>query len=98
LRKYYLRSFRAYFDFTKETSLSLNEDSRLLEKAEIYLTKTIGELGLPCIKVFLLSLLDTKHRFITLSNENEKVRDKISGLLYNFNKNKMDDLMGTPEF
>jgi len=33
-----------------------------------------------------------------MSTENEMIRDKISGLLYTFNKNKMDDLMSTPEF
>lgn len=99
LRKYYLKDFRAYFDFTKETSLNhQNEDEKLLKKADSYLTKTVGEYVSEKTKIYLLSLLDTKRRFISLNRTNEDIRQRLAGLLYTFNKNKMEELMATPEF
>jgi hypothetical protein len=96
MRKYYVKEFKPYFDFTKQTSHSVLDDEVLLTKAQTFIKTSIGEPVSDQASRYLISLLDTKAKFATEKSEN--IRVKMSALLYNFNKSRMEEMMKAKEF
>ena len=99
MRKYYLKEFKAFFDFTKCSSYN-NSDTNgvLLRQINKYLDEKFGESKLENMAIYFISIIDIKEKFISISDEHRELKETISGLLYCYNKPKLLKLIKIPQF
>jgi len=48
--------------------------------------------------IFLIAVIDIKRKFISISEENQALKQNISDLLYSYNKTKLANVIKMPEF
>jgi len=96
-KKFFITEFKSYYDFNKSKKGEVTSEELLLVANE-YLSKNLGELNFGNMNVFLAALVDTKHKVKNTNTLYEKLKDEMSGLLYNFNRKRLDNLMSYPEF
>lgn len=96
-KKFYTQSFKSFYDFTKVKKSEINNEE-FLAKADEFITKILGESKFGDMHIFLASIVDTKQRFANVNSKHEKLKTQINGLLYSFNKRKVEALLSYPEF
>ena len=99
MRKYYLKEFKAFFDFTKCSSYNnSNTNGVLLRQINRYLDEKFGESKIENMAIYFISIIDIKEKFISISDEHRELKETISGLLYCYNKPKLLNLIKTHQF
>lgn len=99
LRKYYLRDFKAFFNFSKCRS-DQNSDTQgeMIRQINRYLAMKFGYTKYHNLAIFLLAIMDVKEKFIQIGPHLKSLKESITGLLYSYNKLKMVNIVKNPEF
>ena len=99
MRKYYLKDFKAFFDFSKCSSASNSDTNGVLyRQINRYLDTKFGDSTLENMAIYFISIIDIKEKFISISDEHRELKETISGLLYCYNKPKLLNLIKIPQF
>lgn len=98
-RKYYLREFKAFFDFSKwRRDANSDTQGELIRQINRFLANKFGGLRYENLPIFLIAVMDIKDKFINISQRLRDLKDGITALLYSYNKIKMINLIKSPEF
>ena len=99
MRKYYLRDFKTFFDFSKCSS-SNNSDTNgvLIQQINKYLKSKFGDKTQRNMGIYFLSVIDIKERFMSISEHHRRLKESISELLYCYNKPKLLNLINCQQF
>ena len=98
-RKYYMKEFKSFFDFSKWRRDS-NSDTQgeLLRKINSYIENNFRSIEYEYLGIFLLAVIDIKDKFINIGQRLRDLKENITGLLYSYNKLKMVGLIKNREF
>ena len=92
-RKYCIKDFKTHYDFVK-----LKENSnRLMRKVKEYLIQRYGFENSPMWAIFIW-IIDTRHKYFQIDDEQEEIGAKISELMYRFTNDRMFELINWAEF
>ena len=99
MRKYYLRDFKAFFDFSKCNNKS-NSDTKgvLITQINRYLNMKFKNFFLENMDIYFLSIMNISDKYISISEQNKILKQNISELLYWFNKSKLVNTLKIPQF
>ena len=100
MKKYYLRDFKAFFDFSKCSNKN-NSDTKgvLITQINRYLNMKFGSLNPREMDIFFASIIDMKEKYIAFSEKkNRDLKDNISGFLHSFNKPRLQSLLKDQRF
>ena len=99
MRKYYLKDFKSFFDFTR-CNKSNNSDSsgELINQINKYLSNKFRDACMANLGIYFISIISLKDKFISISEENKELYNSINEIAYYFNKPKFSNLMNTPQF
>mmetsp|Transcript_24962 Transcript_24962/g.27633 ORF Transcript_24962/g.27633 Transcript_24962/m.27633 type:complete len:166 (+) Transcript_24962:529-1026(+) len=99
IRKFFVKDFKSYFNFTKCCKSSNSESSGCLsEKLREYISIKFPESNLDEMTVLLACIIDAKERYCTISDEYQEKKEEIRNLLNSYNKKKLQSLYKYSEF
>jgi hypothetical protein len=94
IRKFYVRDFKSYYDFTRCIKSENSETTgKFIEKLTTYAACKFPYLHPRKLSILLLCVIDTKERYSNLGDDFLQIRDDIGDLLYSYNKKKFTKLM-----
>ena len=99
MRKYFIKDFKAFFDFSKcRSNNNSDKNGVLYRQINRYLDAKFGDKKLENMAIYFTSIIDIKEKFISMSNQHKDLKETISGLLYCYNKIKLSNLIKIPQF
>ena len=97
IRKYYLKDFKSLHDFTKDSGYILIREISEVKMRE-YLRDNFERNNTKIMKWIFTSILDPHAKHFELDASGSKIRDLVFKILYRFNRQVMEELLGYEEF
>ena len=99
MRKYYLRDFKKFFNYTKWRSNNNSEtNGEIIWQINRYLNKNFRGSDLEGLDIYFISIIDLKEKFISISENHRSLKENITELLYFYNKPKLVNLIKNSQF
>ena len=92
-RKHYIKDFKSFFDYQKNR----NQSELFVSKVRKYLIKLFGYES-ETLRTVFICIIDTKQKYFQVSEDQEHFLLMINDLMYNFNADKMAELIDIVEF
>ena len=92
-RKYFIKDFKRYYNFI----YAKNKPQLFVSKVREYLIKRFGYENEEMRTIFIC-IIDTKQKYFQIRDDQEQILTMINSLMYNFNNDKMMELVDWAEF
>ena len=92
-RKHYIKDFKSFFDYPKNR----NQSRLLVSKVREYLITRFGFEN-EAMRTVFICIIDTKRKYFQIDEDQEQISTMINSIMYNFNIDKMAELIDIVEF
>ena len=99
IRKFYVRDFKSFYNFSKWNKSENTESSgELIQKLNEYIAFKFPECDVEEMSLLLIWIIDAKEKFCTISHKHQERKTKVRDLLCSYNKRKLQSLNQYSEF